>query len=145
MSLRRLLLTALVLTLPIPAAAQEGLTEASFEAAVIKRNVSGAEGWALNPRPTGQFTTTNARMIDLLQAAFLIQPYQLDGDLPAWTRNERYDIVARLDPAVASRDQPPGLPPTWSLALRALLLEQLQFETATGHGAAPRLRTDART
>ena len=109
-----------------PAQAQDGLTEASFEAATIKRNISGAENWALNPRPTGQFTAINARAADLLQAAFLLQPYQLD-ELPSWTRTERYDIVARLDPAIASRNQPPGLPPTWSLALRAFLTEALQL------------------
>ena len=128
MNLRLLLLMAFVVTVPMAAWAQEGLSEASFDAAVIKRNVSGGDGWALNPRPTGQFTATNARMIDLLQAAFLIQPYQLDGDLPSWTMNERYDIVAKLDPALASRDQPAGFSPTWSLALRALLIEQLQLK-----------------
>jgi uncharacterized protein (TIGR03435 family) len=117
----------LIVVVPLAALAQGGLTEASFEAAVIKRNVSGGQGWTLNPRPTGQFTATNARMIDLLQAAFLIQPYQLDGDLPSWTVNERYDIVAKLDPAVASRDQPAGFSPTWSLALRAFLIDQLQL------------------
>jgi uncharacterized protein (TIGR03435 family) len=117
----------LVLGLGATVPAQDGLTEVSFEAATIKRNVSGAENWALNPRPTGQFNATNARVADLLQAAFLLQPYQL-GELPRWTRDERYDIVARLEPAVASRNQPQGLPPTWSLALRAFLTEALQLK-----------------
>jgi uncharacterized protein (TIGR03435 family) len=124
----RLLLIGLLLTSPVLARAQEGLTEAAFDAATIKRNVSGGDGWALNPRPTGQFGATNARPIDLLQAAFLIQPYQLEGDLPDWTRNERYDIVAKLDAALAKRDQPPGFAPTWSLALRAFLIDQLQLK-----------------
>ena len=115
----------LALSATVPA--QDGLTEASFEVATIKRNVSGAENWAMNPRPTGQFTVINARVADLLQAAFLLQPYQLD-ELPGWTRDERYDIVAKLDPAIASRNQPPGLPPTWSLALRAFLTEALQLK-----------------
>src|SRR5688572_23599232 len=125
MPLRRLLMIGLVIALPTLVMSQDGLTEATFEAATIKRNVSGAEGWALNPRPTGQFGATNARIYDLLQAAFLIQPYQLEGDFPDWTRDERYDIVAKLDPAIASRNQPPGFAPTWSLALRALLIDQL--------------------
>ena len=68
--------------------AQEALTEAAFEAATIKRNVSGSENWSLNPRPTGQFTVTNGRAFDIVQAAFLVQDYHFDG-LPAWTRNER--------------------------------------------------------
>ena len=104
--------------------AQEGLTSASFEAASIKRNVSGADNWALNPRPTGQFTVTNGRIADLVQAAFLVQDYQLDG-LPDWTRSERYDIVAKLDAAIAARPQPDGYDPTWALALRSLLIERL--------------------
>ena len=73
--------------------AAQGLTDAAFEAATMKRNVSGVENWSLNPRPTGQFTVTNGRVSDIVQAAFLIQDYQLEG-LPAWTRSERYDIVA---------------------------------------------------
>jgi len=106
--------------------AQEGLTTASFEAASIKRNVSGAENWALNPRPTGQFTVTNGTIAALVQAAFLVQDYQLDG-LPDWTRRERYDIVARLDAALAARPQPDGYDPTWALALRSLLIDRLRL------------------
>jgi uncharacterized protein (TIGR03435 family) len=107
-------------------AAQDGLTQASFEAASIKRNVSGAGNWALNPRPTGQFTVTNGRASDLVQAAYLVQDYQLDG-LPDWTRSERYDINAKLDATIAARPQPDGYDPTWALALRSLLAERLRL------------------
>jgi uncharacterized protein (TIGR03435 family) len=117
---------AVVAFLMVRVSAQEGLTSASFEAASIKRNVSGAENWALNPRPTGQFTVTNGRVADLVQAAFLVQDYQLDG-LPDWTRSERYDIVAKLEPAIAARPQPDGYDPTWALALRSLLAERLRL------------------
>ncbi len=82
--------------------AAQGLTDAAFEAATMKRNVSGVENWSLNPRPTGQFTVTNGRVSDIVQAAFLIQDYQLEG-LPAWTRSERYDIVAKLDASPPDR------------------------------------------
>src|SRR3954471_20297038 len=110
MRLARLILVSTIIAAPI--VAQDGLIEASFEAATIKRNVSGAENWALNPRPTGQFTVTNARGSDLVQPAFLLQDDQLAG-LPNWTRNERFDIVAKLDAALAARAQPPGFQPTW--------------------------------
>ena len=110
----------------IPTVAQDALTEAAFEAATIRRNVSGSENWSLNPRPTGQFTVTNARVSDIVEAAFLLQDYQLDG-LPTWTRNERYDIVAKLDAAIAARPQPDGFAPTWALALRSLLSERLRL------------------
>jgi uncharacterized protein (TIGR03435 family) len=110
------------------ALAQAGLTEAAFEAATIKRNVSGAENWSLNPRPTGQFTVTNGRASDLVQAAFLLQDYQLEG-LPAWTRNERYDVVAKLDARLASLNQPDGFSPIWSLALRALVVDRFRLQS----------------
>jgi uncharacterized protein (TIGR03435 family) len=128
-SLRLLLLTiALGLSSVVHPGAQDGLTEAAFEAATIKRNVSGAENWSLNPRPTGQFTVTNGRASDLVQAAFLLQDYQLEG-LPAWTRNERYDVVAKLDARLASLNQPDGFSPIWSLALRALVVDRFQLQS----------------
>lgn len=65
-------------------------------------------------------------MSDIVQAAFLVQDYQLER-LPAWTRNERYDIVAKLDAAIAARPQPDGFAPTWALALRSLLSERLRL------------------
>ena len=99
------------IAIAVTAYAQTALTEASFEAATIKRNLSTAGGWTLNPRPNGQFLALNARIVDLLQAGFLLQPDQL-GELPSWTMNERYDIVAKLDPSIASHDQPPNPPKT---------------------------------
>ena len=104
-----------------------GITEAAFEAASIRRNVSGADGWALNPRPTGQFDAINARLSDLVIAGHLLQDDQVEN-MPPWARNVRYDIVARLDPAIAGASQPPGLPPTWSLALRQLLRDRMQLD-----------------
>src|SRR6185295_548670 len=115
------------IAIAVTAYAQTALTEASFEAATIKRNLSTAGGWTLNPRPNGQFLALNARIVDLLQAGFLLQPDQL-GELPSWTMNERYDIVAKLDPSIASHDQPPHVPPTWSLALRAFLIDELKLK-----------------
>jgi uncharacterized protein (TIGR03435 family) len=129
----RLMVTgAVVIGTAVSVLAQTGLTEAAFEVATIKRNVSGAENWALNPRPTGQFTVTNGSLASIVQAAFLVQDYQLEG-LPAWTRNERYDIVAKLDAAIAARSQPDGFDPTWALALRSLVIERLKlaFHRAT--------------
>jgi uncharacterized protein (TIGR03435 family) len=127
-NLRLLFTMALTLSSLAYLVAQDGVTEATFEAATVKRNLSGAENWSLNPRPTGQFTATNARASDLVQAAFLVQDYQLDG-LPAWTRNERYDVVAKLDARIAALNQPPGFSPTWSLALRALVIERFQLRS----------------
>jgi uncharacterized protein (TIGR03435 family) len=126
--MKLLALPALVIVAPMMLAAQagQGLTSATFDVVSIKRNVSGETSWSLNPRPTGQFTVTNAPMAALVQAAFLVQDHQLDG-LPDWTRTERYDMTARLDPAIAGRNQPAGFDPTWSLALRAALMERARL------------------
>lgn len=108
-------------------AAQEPppLLEASFEAATFKRNVSGGNVvW--NVPPTGQFRLINIPFSTLITAAYQVQPYQVPN-LPAWARDERYDIVAKLDPQIAGRLQPDGHPPTWALALRRLLTERAQL------------------
>lgn len=98
---------------------QPPILEASFEVASFKRNVSGGNVvW--RPQTTGEFTLINIPFQTLITAAYQLQPYQLQG-APAWIRDERYDINARLDPKIAGRLQPDGHPPTWALALRDLL------------------------
>jgi uncharacterized protein (TIGR03435 family) len=130
---RRLLalsLVALATGLRAPASAQATagtqepapILEASFEVASVKRNIEGGPT-TFNPQATGQFTVINFPFATLITAAYQLQPYQLLG-APSWTREERYDINARLDPKIASRLQPDGHPPTWALALRKLLSER---------------------
>jgi uncharacterized protein (TIGR03435 family) len=105
---------------------QPPVLDASFEAASFKRNVSGGTNSTFNPQPTGRFTVTNIPLATLVMAAYQLQPHQLI-DAPDWTRNERYDIVAKLAPELAGRLQPDGHPPTWALALRSLLRDQAQL------------------
>jgi uncharacterized protein (TIGR03435 family) len=107
-------------------ARQAAITEASFEVASIRKNVSGLETWAMNPRPTGQFEVINGRVATLVQAAYQLQDDQIQG-MPEWARNTRIDISARLDPMIAAASQPDGYPPTWALALRALLKDRLRL------------------
>src|SRR5688572_29191560 len=104
-----------------------GITEAAFEVASIRRNVSGAaqERWP-NPRPNGDIDVINLRVSDLVQAAHQVGDHQVQG-MPSWARNTRYDISARLDPRIAEPQQPPGVPPTWALALQKLLQERMQL------------------
>src|SRR5688572_681998 len=113
-----------------------GITKAAFEVASIRRNVSGVmeERWP-NPRPNGDIDVRNLRVSDLVQAAYRVGDHQVQA-MPAWARNTRYDISARLDPQIAEASQPPGLPPTWALALQALLKER--FQLAFHRETAPR-------
>lgn len=98
------------------------ILEATFEVASFKRNIDGGPT-TFNPQATGQFTVINFPFATLITAAYQLQPYQLQN-APSWTREERYDINARLDPKIAARLQPDGHPPTWALALRSLLAER---------------------
>ena len=102
------------------------ILEAQFEVASVKRNIDGGGSTTFNPQATGQFTVINFPFATLITAAYQLQPYQLQG-APSWTREERYDINARLDPRIASRLQPDGHPPTWALALRHLLTERARL------------------
>ena len=98
------------------------ILEASFEVASFRRTIDdGPSGFS--PRATGQFTVTNFQLETLILAAYQLQSYQLQG-APSWSRDERYNIEARLDPKIAGRLQPDGHPPTWALALRRLLAER---------------------
>lgn len=98
------------------------ILDATFEVASFKRNIDGGPT-TFNPQATGQFTVINFPFATLITAAYQLQPYQLQN-APSWTREERYDINARLDPKIAARLQPDGHPPTWALALRSLLAER---------------------
>ena len=104
-----------------------GITEAAFEVASIRRNVSGdsQERWP-NPRPNGDIDVINLRVSDLVQAAYWVGDHQVQG-MPAWARNTRYDISARLDPRIAVAQPPSGGPPAWILALQALLKDRMQL------------------
>jgi len=106
----------------LPAQEPPPILEASFEVASVKRNIDGGPT-TFNPQATGQFTVINFPFATLITAAYQLQPYQLQ-DAPSWTRDDRYNINARLDPKIASRLQPDGHPPTWALALRHLLAER---------------------
>ncbi len=121
--LRNLAAFSLVaLATALPAQEPPPILEASFEVASVRHNVDGGPT-TFNPQATGQFTVINFPFATLITAAYQLQPYQLQ-DAPSWTREDRYNINARLDPKIASRLQPDGHPPTWALALRQLLAER---------------------
>ena len=114
----------------LPAQQQERparISETAFEVASIRRNVSGStqERWP-NLNPAGQLEVINLRVSDLVQAAYQVGDHQV-LEMPAWARNTRYDISARLDPGVAAALQPTDRASAWGLALRTLLEERLQL------------------
>ena len=123
--MRSILAGLLALSAVVVAQEQAPILDASFEAASFRRNVTGGNVvW--RPQPTGEFTLVNVPFETLILGAYQLQSYQLQG-APSWIRDERYDIIARLDPRIAGRLQPDGHPPTWALALRTLLKERAQL------------------
>jgi uncharacterized protein (TIGR03435 family) len=98
----------------------------SFEAASVKPNASGERNTSVRRLPGGRFTATNAPAALLLQMAYQLQPFQMQG-APPWLRTDRFDIVARLDgdppPPPVGSDQPDQL----MLALQTLLADRFKL------------------
>jgi uncharacterized protein (TIGR03435 family) len=98
----------------------------SFEAASVKPNASGERNTSVRRLPGGRFTATNVPVALLVQMAYQLQPFQMQG-APAWLRTDRFDIVARME-----GDPPP--PPVGStqpdavmLALQTLLADRFKL------------------
>src|SRR5262245_49094766 len=98
----------------------------SFEAASIKPNVSGESNTSVGRLPGGRFTATNVPVALLLQMAYQLQQFQIQGS-PAWLRSDRFDIVARLDgdppPPPVGRTEPDRV----MLALQTLLSDRFKL------------------
>jgi uncharacterized protein (TIGR03435 family) len=99
---------------------------AAFEAASIKPNTSGERNTSVRRLPGGRFTATNVPVALLVQMAYQLQQFQIQG-APAWLRSDRFDIVARID-----GDPPP--PPVGStqpdqvmIALQTLLANRFKL------------------
>ncbi len=110
----------------LPAQSPASAPSVSFEAASVKPNTSGERNTSVRRLPGGRFTATNVPAALLLQMAYQLQPFQVQG-APAWLRSDRFDIVARLD-----GDPPP--PPVGStqpdqvmLALQTLLEDRFKL------------------
>jgi uncharacterized protein (TIGR03435 family) len=96
-----------------------------FEAASVKPNKEGGPGAGIQRRPGGRLNTTNTPVNLLITFAYQIQGYQLI-DVPDWARNERFDIVAKLegDPAPVT----PPAPDHMMLAMRTLLADRFKLK-----------------
>src|SRR5688572_11071062 len=104
----RMLLTAAAtaaVLLPSVATAQD-TRAVTFEAAAVKRFVTGAGGF-IGRQPGGRLTATGATMREIIEFAYLIQPFQL-VNAPTWINEERWDITARL--AIPPGPVAPGQP-----------------------------------
>jgi uncharacterized protein (TIGR03435 family) len=81
---------------PAPPKAMAANVDPSFEVATIKPAPPGQQGMGINVNATGQFSTRNTSLKDLLIFAYGVHPDQIQG-LPAWAEGDKYDILGKPD------------------------------------------------
>jgi uncharacterized protein (TIGR03435 family) len=86
-----------------PAIAQTTSAPPAFEAASVKRDLSGGTGGAIRITRGGIFTASNSTLQALIRYAWDVKDSQIQA--PAWMDTERYDIEARI-PAGKNHDVP---------------------------------------
>lgn len=91
----------------------------AFDAATVKRNISGASGWS-SDSTNGLLRITNATMQSLITYAFDVRDFQISGG-PAWLTADRYDITGK--PENGAHDA------QMKEMLRTLLAERFQLQT----------------
>ena len=66
-----------------------------FDVASVEPNTSGGNGTSMRTA-NGRLTVTNAPLFQLIQQAYQIKDFQLNGG-PGWIATERYDIDAKME------------------------------------------------
>ena len=93
----------------------------SFEVAAVKPNKSGQNFIRFGMLPGGRFTAENVPLRQLLQFAFQVQPFQVEG-VPGWGTSERFDITAKADGDIAPTQ--PGQVGAIQYMMRSLLADR---------------------
>jgi uncharacterized protein (TIGR03435 family) len=91
----------------------------AFDAAIVKRNMSGTSGWS-SDSTNGLLRITNATMQSLITYAFDVRDFQISGG-PGWLTADRYDITGK--PENGAHDA------QMKEMLRTLLAERFQLQT----------------
>ena len=118
--------TALVAV--VVAAAGLGAQDAlpTFEVASVRVNKTGEMGARIQRQPGGRLNAVNMPLRDLIQFAYQVRPFQIDG-VPDWARTTRYDITAKAETDLSLT--PPGSGPAPEmLMLRSLLMDRFKLK-----------------
>ena len=109
---------------PIETAGQEPGAPVVFEVAAIRLNKSGELAARFDDLPGGRFVAINTSVRMLILDAYRVPDMQLI-DAPDWTRNERFDVNAKLE-----REAPivRGTAGERQFALRSLLAERFKLQ-----------------
>jgi uncharacterized protein (TIGR03435 family) len=97
----------------------------AFEVASIRVNKSAQLGRQLRPQPGGRFEAINMRLRDLMQFAYQVRGFQIEGG-PAWIDEVGFDIVAKAEGELPP-PTPGGAPSPVALMLRSLLAERFKL------------------
>jgi uncharacterized protein (TIGR03435 family) len=117
------IVAGVVTAIPLLAVGQEPSTPMFFEVAAVRLNTSGERSANFGDRPGGRFEARNTPLHLLILEAYRISDNQLLS-APEWTRNERFDVDAKLE-----RESPivRGESGDRQLALRSLLAERFKL------------------
>ena len=99
------------------AAAQE--TAPRFEVASVKPNVGADRSIPFRTPPADGITLTNFPLESIVRFAYSVQPFRVEG-LPAWTREERFDIAAKAAGPITDEQR--------RLMMRSLLVERFRLK-----------------
>jgi uncharacterized protein (TIGR03435 family) len=107
---------------PAPPRVMAADAKPTFEVATIKPSDPAAQGQGINVNRSGDFTTRNTPLFELIKFCYGVHGKQVTGG-PSWLESERFDILAKNDT--------PGMPNAAQLksAVQKLLTERfgLQF------------------
>lgn len=90
-----------------------------FDAATVKLNPSGSDGWRLGPPQHGGVEIDNLQLKKIIASSFRIQDSMVFG--PAWLDSTRYDIVGKGPDASAPNTE------VWEM-MRSLLSDRFQMK-----------------
>ena len=97
----------------------------TFEVASVRPNTSGDGGGGINIQPGGRVTALNVPLLWLIESAYSLGHYQLEGG-PAWVHTDRFDVIAKAETDIP-RPVAGGPPGPFHFMLRALLAERFKL------------------
>jgi uncharacterized protein (TIGR03435 family) len=109
-------------------AQSSGAAPPRFEVASVKPRVSTGGPIVFNETPGGIFTAQNARVTDLIHAAYGDRQMPIEG-LPEWASSTRFDLNARATMPLPT--PAPGQPGPIAQMLRALLEDRFALAVRT--------------
>jgi uncharacterized protein (TIGR03435 family) len=106
-------------------------TPLAFEVASIKPNPNVDAPLKFQLQPGSRVTIANFPLFQLIRAAYASDDIQLDDQVvsPAWTKSERFDIVAKADGSIAPDND--GQPRRLVAMMRSLVEERFRVRAHT--------------